>query len=244
MNLNSQQQQELSIGGYVGYESDGYGMDTYEKCRNKPGFVNFPHQISYKFNELGYRERPLTEYQKNSIICIGDSFTVGLGLPVEMTYPYRLEKLLNYPVLNFSLDGASNQWIKRKLEIILKYFTPPAIVVHYTFTHRRENNEPTWFDNERTLSEFNPSDDAIKNDYTVWRDCHDYICSLPIPTVHSCITNWHPRLVSFNDTLNFVELKQIDFARDWFHYGERTCQVFAEDLASKISNMGALGPSV
>jgi len=226
----------LSIGGYIDYQSDAYGLDTYEKCLNKGFFLQYPHQISYNFNELGYRERAITDYQKNSIICIGDSFTVGLGLPVELTYPRQLEQLLQYPVLNFGLDGASNQWIKRKLGVILKYFTPPTIIVHYTFTHRREHDRPDWFDNERTLSDVGMS---VHDDLNVWQDCYQFIDSLNIPTVHSCIPQWHQ---AGSVPSSVVTVKQVDFARDYFYYGEKTCQLLAENFASKISSMGALLP--
>ena len=224
MNFN---QQELQIGGYINHTSDTYGMDSLSKCYNKTLFKAFPHKVSYQFNELGYRERPVAEYNKNAVIAVGDSFTVGLGLPVELTYPAQLERLCKHQVLNFSLNGASNEWIARKLEIILKYVDPAAIIVHYTFSHRRENNELTWFDDERTLSE--PNFTADEN-YANWETAHKRIQWLvnKIPMIYSHIPQWH---------LDKKSVNQIDYARDQFHYGPTTCSNLARQYADCINRL-------
>lgn len=236
MFFNSSYQKDLQIGGYVNRHYDVYGMDCYESCLDKSLFRSFPHQVSYAFNELGYRERPITEYDQKSIICIGDSFTVGLGLPVELTYPHQLQKILNYPVLNFSMNGASNDWISRKIKLIIKYFSPPVIIVHYTFSHRRESENNDWFDNERTLCDANVSVTAEQEDYENWVACYTAMESLGIPVVHSFIPSWHVPPTVPN---NCVPPCQVDYARDGFHYGEHTCQLLAENLALKISKTGA-----
>lgn len=239
MFINAVGQKNLEIGGYVGLQTDSYGMDSIGLCRDKKLFQNYPHTVTYHFNELGYRERPVNEFSRNSVICIGDSFTVGLGLPFELTYPQQLQKIINYPVLNFGLNGASNDWIARKLKTILSHFTPPVIVVHYTFSHRRELDNHSWFDDERTLCDVNMSDNAAFEDYENWRLCYNFVNSLNVPVVHSFIPRWHnPDTVPSECIVPF----QLDLSRDGFHYGENTCRVLAEKLALKISSTGASLP--
>ena len=216
---------QLEIGGYINYQSDTLGLDSYEHCFSKEAYKRYPHSVSYNFNELGYRERPINEYSQNAVIVIGDSFTVGLGLPVNLTYTAQLESLIGHQVLNFGLNGASNDWIARKLPLILNQFDPKAVIVHYTFSHRRERDEPTWFDDERTMCD--PLPDQEQN-YSNWLQAHSSIQITVgnIPTIYSHIPNWHPSKAS---------VKQVDYARDNFHYGAVTCENLAREYADYIN---------
>ena len=220
-------------GGYINYQSDIFGMDSIEECRSKSLFKNFPYPVSYRFNSLGYRDRNISEYIKNPIITVGDSFTVGLGLPADLIYPVQLEKLVNHQVLNFSMNGASNDWMARKLELILKYFSPIAIIVHYTFSARRELDRPDWFDNERVQCE--PIYTEEEN-YNNWLTNHNKIQTLTasIPTWYSFLPQWHtdPNVVDHIE--NQIKFEQIDQARDGFHYGAKTCLNLAHLYADRI----------
>jgi hypothetical protein len=236
MILTESQQQKLTIAGYENYSSNTLGLDSREHCYSEKHFDNFKFPITYQFNSIGYRERPLEEYNKNSVIVIGDSFTLGLGLPHFLTYPAQLEKIINLPVLNFSLNGASNDWIARKLNIIFNYFTPLAVFVHYTFSHRRESNNIDWADDERILSDPTTQDalhDEIDN-YKNWSENHIKIKSLigDLPSAYSFIPNWHTATIDFKDSLVYVPV--VDLARDYFHYGEITCFNYAQKYAEYI----------
>jgi hypothetical protein len=223
----NQIQQQLQIGGYINFQSNILGLDSYEHCLSKKIYQNFTHKVDYQFNQLGYRDRNVNEYQTNAVIVIGDSFTVGLGLPVQLTYPAQLEPLIKHQVLNFGLNGASNDWMARKLAVILKYFTPRAVIIHYTFSHRREKNEPNWFDNERTLCDPLPNHDE---NYLNWLQAHARIQTAlgNIPAIYSHIPGWHPGNNS---------VKQVDLARDGFHYGVVTCANLAEEYADYINQL-------
>ena len=227
MIFSSQNFNDLKIGGYVNYTSKTLGLDTLDQCFSKEFFLSYPYDVLYTFNDLGFRDIDSINYTNNPIIVLGDSFTVGLGVPDNLTYPKLLEKLVNFQVLNFAMNGASNEWIARKLKIILKFFNPVAIIVHYTFSHRREKNEPSWFDDERTLCDVIPND--IEN-YNNWSDCHTQILNLTknIPTFYSFVPNWHP---------NQDCVVQVDFARDYFHYGIQTNQQLANFYADCINQL-------
>ena len=224
MVLNSNQIAELKVGGYVDYAADHLGLDSYDKCFSKSYYKSVPYNVSYQFNSLGFRERSVSQYCTDAIVVIGDSFTVGLGLPIELTYPAQLEKLLGHQVLNFGLNGASNEWIARKLPIIIKTFSPKAVIVHYTFSHRRERNEPTWTDDERTLCDPLPDNDM---NYNNWSSCHNVVNSVvSVPLLYSFVPNWHPK--------SNTAFKQVDYARDYFHYGPKTCFDLAKYYADQL----------
>jgi len=223
--------QTLKIPNYANLTCDSLGLDSQEHCYNIEHFKK--HNVRYHFNELGYRTVPVDQFVGNEILALGDSFTLGLGVNYNHTWPAQLGKMINYPVLNFSLNGASNNWIARKTQQLLTWFTPRAIVVHYTFTHRRERAEPNWSDDERTECDPYYSDAENLQD---WHIAFEYFNGLSIPVVHSFITDWHPNDIDYSilGTNVIPPVKKIDLARDSFHYGPKTNRALAEKLTSLL----------
>jgi hypothetical protein len=117
------------------------GMDSLEKCQDKNHFLSYPHPVTYNYNSRGFRDRewPDTiEELQNAIWCIGDSFTVGMGSPLEFTWPQMLEKITGRRCINVSMDGASNDWITRRAQQIINQIAPTHMVVLWSYLHRRE----------------------------------------------------------------------------------------------------------
>jgi hypothetical protein len=220
---SEQFKQRVSLPEYVNVNCDTIGLDSFEHCFDKKHFVQYG-PVRYEFNDLGYRFTPPTQYRGDEILAIGDSFTLGLGVDQDHTWPNQLSQLLDYPVLNFSMNGASNDWIARKTAVLLEYFQPRCVIVHYSFSHRRENNRSDWTDSERTLCEAIHSDEENLANWHKNRDQLAQICG-NIPLIHTAIVNWHTQPVS-----GVFVPKQIDRARDGFHYGPLTHRLFATSL--------------
>ena len=118
------------------------GIDSLELCLNKKHFKQYPYQITYKYNSRGFRddEWPNTIAElKNAIWCVGDSFTVGLGSPLEHTWPWILQQTTQRRIINVSMDGASNMWIARKSIDIINKIKPTQLVIQWSYISRREN---------------------------------------------------------------------------------------------------------
>lgn len=123
--------------------SDQSGIDSLEHALNKDHFINYPYKVEYKFNSRGFRdyEWPNSiDELRESIWCIGDSFTSGVGVPFEHTWPQILRKMSSKNVINVSLDGASNPWITRQTEYILEEIKPKIIVIQWSYINRRERS--------------------------------------------------------------------------------------------------------
>ena len=117
------------------------GIDSIESCCDKKHFKNYPYQVEYAYNSRGFRDQEWPESLeelKNAIWCIGDSFTVGLGSPLEHTWPYLLQQQTGRRCINISMDGACNEWIARKGISLLNAISPDMIIAHWSYTHRRE----------------------------------------------------------------------------------------------------------
>jgi hypothetical protein len=121
------------------------GMDSIENCLDKNHFKQYPHSITYNYNSRGFRDQEWpdsNEELKNSIWCVGDSFTVGLGSPKLHTWPQVLSKTTKINTINISMDGASNNWIARRAVKILNAVNPTTMVIHWSYLHRREGLTP------------------------------------------------------------------------------------------------------
>jgi Leucine-rich repeat (LRR) protein len=130
------------------------GMDSLDKCPDVNHFKNYPHQIVYNYNSRGFRdaEWPTTiEELQDSIWCVGDSFTVGIGSPVQHTWSNILQRNTNKRCINVSMDGASNKWIARKAIDILQTIRPKLIIIQWSYIIRDELPDTTLRDEDRRL---------------------------------------------------------------------------------------------
>lgn len=230
MGINFQLKQTIGIPDYFNLECNTMGLDSLEHCFDKKHYKSYPKSVVYKFNSLGYRTSETIN--GNEILAVGDSFTLGLGVNVEDTWPEQLSRMLNYPVLNFSLNGASNDWIARRSTELLNFFKPKLLIVHYSFSHRRERPQPTWHDNERTECE--PIYSESEN-FENWKKNFETISLLKVPVIHSFIPNWHTAPIDYKalGTNVIAPIEQIDYARDKFHYGSQT----GAKIATAITNL-------
>lgn len=223
----------IAIPFYADMVIDSLGMDSAQYCFDKKLF-NQHAPVHYKFNSIGYRTHPVCKFISNPILVLGDSFTLGLGNHEHHRFSNILEQQLAHQVLNFSLNGASNDWICRKLHQLLAVFDPSAIVIHYTFSHRRERPQSHWHDNERTECE--PLYTTEQN-FQNWYHNFQKICTAVGNTklVHSFIPGWHDAAVDYTSLSRHVldPITQLDFSRDGFHYGPQSHQT----LANAITNL-------
>jgi hypothetical protein len=171
------------------------GMDSPDLCLDKKHFNSYPYTISYLYNSRGYRDQewPTQLNQlKDAVWCIGDSFTVGLGSPVEHTWPYILQQQTGQRTINVSMDGASNNWIARCVNLVQKEIHPKNIIVMWSYVHRREHENQNLSSEQRRLH-FDKSDNL--EDMRNLESCramiaHSKIIQLAIPGYAPIIENY------------------------------------------------------
>lgn len=168
------------------------GMDSPEHCYLPDHFKNYPHEISYSYNSRGFRDgewpNDITRLQE-SIWCIGDSFTAGLGSPHSHTWPYQLGQTTSKAVVNVSLDGASNQWMARRANDIAREIAPRHIVIMWSFMHRRESEQPGSDENRRQIGD---EDGDWSQDIENFQTCIYSVNQLPCKITHVLIPNAYP----------------------------------------------------
>ena len=101
----------------------------------------------YQFNSLGYRSAEFDPHAQTKIFVCGCSYTFGMGVPYEETWPIHLARLIaaerhlserDIAVQNFSQIGASNDYIARTIVQQCARVRPDFAVVAFTHLNRAE----------------------------------------------------------------------------------------------------------
>lgn len=238
------------------------GIDSLDFCNDKQHFKQYPYDISYHYNSRGYRDQewPATvEELKKCIWCVGDSFTVGLGSPVEHTWPGLLQKQTGQRIINVSMDGASNNWIARQVNMIQDEIEPENIVIMWSYLHRRESNDCTKSDEERRIQNdkdlnnhgdllnFQHCKDLVKNhsNNPVQLSIPDYTGINPTETLDSIDQSWQnirgkdwpynvPR--SMQKLLSLPEYIQVELKEHFKTWNEIETSLRLQSLLSILEN--------
>lgn len=211
------------------------GLDCIEEAKNKQHWLSYKKSILYQFNSRGFRDNEWPADLNNAIWCFGDSFTVGMGQPQHEIWPQVLQEQMNIRTINISMNGASNDWIARKVVDLLDTITPSAVCIQWSYLHRRELANPTVGDEARTLH-YNSND---LNDYENFFKNVDLL-----PDSKKIIHSWIPKYFDFHyDTdldqkiyaemsgrnLQFIkDTTQLDYARDYHHYDINTAKKYVQ----------------
>lgn len=171
------------------------GIDSPESCIDIQHFKNYPFEIEYRHNSRGFRDEEWPADLADAIWCVGDSFTVGIGQPLAHIWPQVLDRQSGKRTINFSMDGASNNWIARRTLDIIEMINPRNIVILWSYVERRERidllhlgwqkiydqiRDPSWPTNV-SLSDLDRLPDRIKDeiyhvhgiDLEFFMDCND-----------------------------------------------------------------------
>ena len=93
-------------------------------------------KFTYKFNSEGFRSREFLN--EPAIAFFGCSFTLGVGLPLETSWPYIVSSRLNLACYNLAIAGSSNDTAFRMAYSRLETIKPKMVIFCQTYSHRFE----------------------------------------------------------------------------------------------------------
>lgn len=132
-------------------------------------------KIEYKFNDLGYRMKNLSEVDlDNYSLFLGCSNCVGVGLAVEDTYAYKISKSLNMDYINAGVGGASVDFVYYnfiKLITSVKDKFPKNVIINWPEISRTFYWEDTNSVEDPSITFFGPNFTTPTinlTDYSVW----------------------------------------------------------------------------
>ena len=186
------------------------GIDSLAKCLDKQHFRNFTqhHDVNYVYNSRGFRddEWPTTIKElKKCIWCFGDSFTVGLGSALSNTWVNILQQQSGIRCINISMDGASNKWISRKIQDVIRTIAPTNIVVQWSYFNRDELPNANLSDEDRRLHP-HANEETVIEEFLRFKS---HVASLPPCVVHTFI----PR-ASVVDAFYYIDITAMERSRD------------------------------
>ena len=190
-------------------------------------------EITYKMNEHGFRSEPFIN--QNGIMFLGCSHTLGVGLPLEQTFPYIVSQQLKTHYYNLGWSGGSHDTCFRHCTIWTPKLMPSLVVMLKPDIQRIEIIEHntvykigSWYtDILRTnplLLEWldNPINSELNADKNEM-------------AIRYYLNNLNIKLIMLDSKILVVrsasDAKQ---ARDLLHYGPITQQLIADTILAQI----------
>ena len=123
------------------FEISSYYGDSLERRRNlktDKSTNDTSGLCTYTYNSLGFRgDEPTKKGFK--IMSIGCSYTEGVGVNDNETWPHQFTKLVPNGIdLNFGCAARSNDYIVRCLHTYYDLIKPDLVLIFYTSFHRKE----------------------------------------------------------------------------------------------------------
>lgn len=178
--------------------------------------------LEYNFNSRGFRDEEWPVDLQNSIWCIGDSHTLGIGIAEQYIYSNLLKQKTKKHVINIGFYGANNIWLSCAAVDILNEVKPKNLVIGWThFDKKVKPNEP-------------PAHNI--DSYIHFKKCVDRLYKINQTTniIQFVTPNATLNKIDIDESNNFLGMiETIDYARDNVHMGEKT----HEWLANKLGTM-------
>jgi len=201
------------------YSNTTSGIDhPAESKRSSKDWHAYPIQdFNYQFNSWGFRGPEYTQYIGKPVnICLGDSFTVNLGGPIEHSWCSQLALHFDVPTLNLGMDGAGNDAIRLVYNRACEIFDVQNTFVMYSYLHRRLVNNK--FEQEML------DDSENFNYFLEHRILNVFECALP-----SC--NWTDEERKF---LSKLEIYFFDMPLYFSDYQEIDRKLIDKDLYNNL----------
>jgi|688.fasta_scaffold670782_1 hypothetical protein len=212
----------LYIGNLIDEQYGCYGTDTIShatKHNRIEHYNNYYHKIHYIFNERGFRDRNWPRDLQDSVWCVGDSHTLGIGVRQEEIYPNVLENISSKSVINVSFYAANNIWISCAAVEILQQIKPKNLVIGWTH-----------FD--KIIFPDEPVTNKLEN-LIFFKKCVDRVLKANQNTniIHFIIPNATLHTINKSDYKNFLGMIELlDYGRDQYHIGIKTHTWLAEEI--------------
>ena len=211
--------------GKPSYENN---VDKNYETMKTNGWIN--SSFKYTFNSHGFRCEEFTD--EPTIMFLGCSLTMGIGLPIESIWPELVSKNLNMRCANLGIGGSASDtafrlchgWIDIVKPKIVIFLEPPGFrlelvnskVTKIINTYSNEPFKP--FVKEWTVDDNNSYFNSQKNQLGMKSLCNDR----------------QIKFLSFNafDLVN----NKIDLARDLIHPGPKTHKLFVEHVLKQLGS--------
>jgi len=188
--------------------------------------------ITYKFNSYGFRSDEFSS--EPNIVFLGCSHTVGIGLPLESTWPYLISNQLQLKRFNLGIGASSNDTAFRLALTWISKLKPKLVIFLSTDEYRLELHT------ENTIADIGPWSNNQGHFYKEWvTNCNNsklnYLKN-KLAVQQICMDNNIKFLEqSFAGIIPMLRMAGVyDFARDLSHRGVESNKIIANYFLSQI----------
>ena len=171
----------------------------YNKNKSKIDPRYTADNVTYTYNNMGYRTINFNKLDSDFVLCFGCSYTEGVGVTDSETWPAYLERAVKTQCINLGQGGTgmhfqlinATQWIKNKMPLpkavvlqIPEVTRVPRAEVHYQryaqpFDAKHEEYSSIFV--RGTSPSYAPGDITDRNMYDQWRDYRNAFPDEDIP---------------------------------------------------------------
>lgn len=239
-----------------------HGKDSLYYCNNVAHYKAYPKSVKYVYNSFGYRDEEWPLDLTDSIWCVGDSFTVGMGQPSDETWVNLVGNKTGRRTINVSMHGASNDWIARRAQSIIDNFSPSVVLIQWSYAHRRERKDTALTDEKRRiwyLKHAGSREEFADIETLDKHNCIDNILKIKSQSSTQIVHSFIPKFAKLGKTddaefiyneltkhsINFFPAPpQVDFARDGHHYDIQTAEIYANLYLSKLTPLTFINTAI
>ncbi len=140
----------------------------YNKNKSKIDSHYTADNVTYTYNDMGYRTINFNKLPKQFVLAFGCSYTEGVGVTDTETWPAYLERAIECAVINLGMGGTgmhfqllnATQWIKNKMPL------PKAVVLQIPEVTRQTDAWISYNQYWQFLAEQEHSNINFPDDYT------------------------------------------------------------------------------
>ena len=187
--------------------------------------------IVYDYNRLGFRCPDFRDINwSNSIVVLGCSCTVGIGLAEQDTVTAQIQRLTGVPTINLGISGSAIDHACWNSLILHNHFPRPKALVHlWTQIDRYSDITKKGIYSYNIHNEFYRAEYEwqerntfyVKTDRELWRDKTNYVEA-----------TWY-KLTAMK--INIPGIEQVDYAEDTMHPGKDTMKVMAKLVVEQLN---------
>lgn len=183
-------------------------LNTKFELLESQGWVNA--NIRYKFNSVGFRSEEFVS--NNSIVFLGCSFTIGIGLPKEQIFPELVSSAIGLDCYNLGVGGASADTCFRLAYYWLPRIQPKIVVTMLPSLHRLELYDNKDFHHHRPTNAKNSADCILSKEYCYLNQQKNTLA------IEQLCSNLGIKFLNYKLERDFIQVPN-DFARDLSHLG-------------------------
>lgn len=235
-------------GNLIGYNQTGisefglYGQDTKQvfdiNIKSQPeNWIYRTKQVFYNRNSKGHRSKEIELLEKDFILFLGCSNTVGSAVALEETFPFIVSKKLNMDYYNLAVEGGGYDLVAHNT---FNWFNnikliPSMIIIKWpeiarTFRQDNDDIEP--------LGPWSGIEDIPDIDTQEHWKSYKYVANTDYFYHYSnIIRNTLITLLKFQN-IKVIEVEEtdwLDYGRDCKHPGIETNALWAESI---LKNLG------